>query len=210
MSWNSEIAVRLLPEVLAALKRSPTKATLVVLGSLIIVETTKDVNQLSKIFRNAINGRQPVQARDIQELFTALLAKLGEESEWAAPFAAAVFEIAKFECTAEREFFARALRALRVEKVDELVASICRGLQKVDTDNQKEQLLSVQKLCVLVRLWPERRADIVGQAPAHISATWPRGGPEWDEVCRTLVDVPKEESSEAQSALPIPTSLKKS
>jgi hypothetical protein len=184
MSFNPHIAEELLPEVMSSLMGKATLA-LTLLGSWIVIHSDKDAGKLFEIFGSFMQMSRPPKNTDPEELFKFYSLNLADE--WLTEFGVAAFEIAKCAGPVEKEFFERALANVPEGSVGDVIQKTCAQLQKVEPRNVQKFLVPAQKVCFLLKVWPERKVEIVRSIPREVVASLPKGV-QWDDIVKSLTD----------------------
>jgi hypothetical protein len=182
--FNPGIAEPLLSQVMDSLMGTATLA-LTMLGTWIVVHFVKNADKLFEIFRSFMQMSRNPKSTDPEELFKFYSINLPDE--WLAQFGVAAFDIAKCAGPAEKEFFGRALAKVPEGTVGYVIQTTCAQLQKVEPRSIRKFLVPAQKACFLLKVWPERKADIVGSIPREVVASLPKNDL-WDEIVTSLTD----------------------
>jgi ubiquitin C-terminal hydrolase len=98
-------------------------------------------------------------------------------------FLVQAFAKAKVAVPEEKEFFAIALKRLEEPDVEHIIEDTCTCVNKCEIHRPAAALPAARRVLLLaVDVWPERKAEIVGNVAPEIVAVFPKGVKNWAEV----------------------------
>jgi hypothetical protein len=125
-----------------------------------------------------------MEADDYQgELWKLYETWIGDSlTETKKSFVVHAFARANVATPEEKAFFAMALKRLEEADVKSVIGNTCACVDRYDCHSRTALPAARRALLLAVDVWPERKAEVVGNVEREIVATFPKGLKYWAEV----------------------------